>query len=93
VGPASTLDEALALAEAEDFDLAILDVNLHNQLSYPVADRLQQRGIPFIFATAYVHDTLPARFMNAPFIQKPYESEALMKLVEQGFASATAPRG
>jgi len=51
VGPASNV--ALALVNQGGFDIAILDINLHNEFSYPVADLLVERGIPFVFTTRY----------------------------------------
>lgn len=54
VGPASTVDEAMVLAQNEKFTLAILDVNLHDQMIYPVLDLLIARKIPVILATGYV---------------------------------------
>jgi DNA-binding NtrC family response regulator len=83
--------QAMALSQAADFDIAILDVNLQNEMVSPVADLLQERGIPLIFTTGYVPEAvLPARFMNTPATQKPYENEALMLLVEQAFTRARA---
>jgi CheY-like chemotaxis protein len=91
VGPASTVAEALALARAAEFDIAILDVNLHNELIFPVADALRELGIPFIFTTGYEPAGMIApRFADVPSIQKPYQSAALMKLVEHAFTLASA---
>lgn len=53
VGPAMHLHEAITLALEAEIDVAILDVNLGAQRSYPVAEVLRQRGIPFLFATGY----------------------------------------
>lgn len=50
---AMRLDQALAQVEAGDFDLAVLDVNLGSTPSYPVADALFERCVPFLFATGY----------------------------------------
>jgi DNA-binding response OmpR family regulator len=46
-GMAMRLPEALALAEHCDCDLAILDVNLAGTMSFPVADVLSSRGVPY----------------------------------------------
>jgi len=92
-GQASTLAEALALAKSGNFDIAILDIKLHDDLVFPVADLLRQRGIPTIFTSGYaLSDMRPARFANVPTIQKPYDVDALMVLVEQAFASASGQR-
>ena len=53
VGPAAKMDEALRLASHAPLDAAILDVNVGGVVVVPVADVLQQRGIPIIFATGY----------------------------------------
>jgi CheY-like chemotaxis protein len=47
-----TVGEALALVEARRFDAGMLDVNLDGDPSYPVAEALAARGVPFFFATA-----------------------------------------
>ena len=89
---ASTVAEARALADIGNFDIAILDINLHGDMVFPVADLLCQRGIPVIFTTGYaIGELRPQRFANVPIIQKPYDAEALMVLVEQAFVCAGAP--
>jgi len=91
-GQASTVAEARALVDAGNFDVAILDINLHDDMVFPVADLLCQRGIPVIFTTGYAPgDMRPARFAAVPIIRKPYDGAALMLLVEQAFARAGTP--
>ena len=91
VGPASTLAETLALAETGGFEIAILDVNLHGEMIFPVAELLKQRRIPFVFTTGYAPDSvIPPHFRSTPSIQKPYQAGALMVLIEQAFALAGA---
>ncbi len=54
VGPVPDRDEALALlSSGKRIDLAVLDINLHVEVVHPVADALQDRGVPFVFATGY----------------------------------------
>ncbi|QNP44037.1 response regulator [Sphingomonas daechungensis] len=50
---ASRIEEARDLVELKHIDAAILDVNVHGAMSYPIADMLAERAIPFIFATGY----------------------------------------
>jgi light-regulated signal transduction histidine kinase (bacteriophytochrome)/CheY-like chemotaxis protein len=54
-------------------DLAVLDINLGDRTSFPVADRLNSLGIPYLFATGYGEQAmLPELHRNVPVVQKPY---------------------
>jgi CheY-like chemotaxis protein len=70
---ASRLSEAVRLAQSETVDLAVLDVNLNGERSYPVADALRARSIPFVFVTGYGADGLEERFALTPTMQKPFQ--------------------
>ena len=71
-GIAGRLGAALALAEEGGFDLALLDVNLAGEESFPLADALTARGIPFLFATGYGMDGIAEAYRAAPVLQKPF---------------------
>jgi CheY-like chemotaxis protein len=80
VGPAMQLADGLRLAETAQFDAAVLDINLNGVRSFPVADVLQARGIPFLFATGYGGgEALEGR--QEPVIQKPYQMERLAEML------------
>jgi CheY-like chemotaxis protein len=73
---AGRLDEALAIAQSEEFDAAILDVNLAGERSDPVADVLAARGIPHLLATGYSRQDLGIG--DGPeIIDKPYTPQKL----------------
>jgi DNA-binding response OmpR family regulator len=76
IGPAFRLSEALELAAGEQFEAAVLDVNLNEQRSFPVADLLRGRGIPFLFATGYAEGGV-GWDGDAVVIAKPYSREQL----------------
>jgi CheY-like chemotaxis protein len=77
IGPAMRVEEALDLAAKESFDVAILDVNLNGTRSYAVAELIQQRGLPFIFATGYGHVLGADSFRDVPTLAKPYRTQEL----------------
>src|SRR5262247_311706 len=78
---AGGLNEAMTLARESDFDLAILDVNLNGDAVYPVADLLQERGVPFVFSTGYGDRGLPEPYRDCPTLQKPFQLENLENIL------------
>ncbi|MFD2180821.1 response regulator [Rhodoplanes azumiensis] len=87
-GAVGRIDDAIKLARTGDFDMAILDVNLAGQTVSPVAEILEERGLPFVFATGYGERGLPEKFMNRPTLQKPFQQDNLGKILAQAFERA-----
>lgn len=82
------LDKALQFVDQTPLDLAILDVNLGGEQSFPIAEVLRRRGIPFIFATGYGAEGLVGEFHNELVLQKPYEPVELKRAIEEVLARA-----
>lgn len=86
VGPIVSLEEAVATAEREALNAAVLDLNLRGEMSYPVAEVLDRRQIPFLFATGYSQNRLPNEFRSRPCLRKPFTwlalTTALQRLLE-----------
>ncbi len=78
--PAS-LEDALSAARNGAFDLALIDLNLHGKLTYPVADLLKARRIPFIFVTGYGAAALEPAYADAPVLEKPFRREDLEAMI------------
>jgi CheY-like chemotaxis protein len=78
VGPAASVNEALAMIDAEPIDVAVLDVNLNGQMSYPIADALVARGVPFLFSTGYDKDRMLDGYQTFPVLQKPFHRSELV---------------
>jgi CheY-like chemotaxis protein len=88
LGPAPSRDDALALiSRARRIDLGILDVNLRGEDVFPIAQALNDRKVPFAFATGYERSALPARFQGIPCWQKPFQPEELAAALPGLFAS------
>jgi CheY-like chemotaxis protein len=86
VGPAVRVGEALAMIDAQAIDAAVLDVNLAGQMSYPVADQLVARGVPFVFATGYSRNRLLADYRGFPILRKPYQPAEMREALVSLFA-------
>ncbi|RLP22135.1 response regulator [Mesorhizobium sp. YM1C-6-2] len=85
VGQATRIDMAMELARECDIDFAVLDINVAGTKSFPVADVLRQRGIPFAFATGYGAEGVMDGYRNYPALQKPYAQEDLERTIAQVF--------
>ena len=81
VGPASRLDEAIALVKDSTIDCAVLDVNLGGQPIFPVADLLREKGAPFAFATGYGDAGLRDADRGTPVLQKPFREGDLARVL------------
>ncbi|MEG3092468.1 HWE histidine kinase domain-containing protein [Sphingomonas sp. PB1R3] len=76
---AASVADAFEKMRACSPSVAILDFSLRDANSLPVADRLLENGIPFLFATGYGEQLrLPERLAHVPVLQKPYGDAALI---------------
>lgn len=74
---AARVDTALISVTSRTFDVAILDVNLKGEMSYPVADLLELHKIPFLFATGYGKQVIPEKYRQHIVLQKPFRKQEL----------------
>ncbi len=77
VTAASSVEEAVALVQAEVFDLAMLDMNLKGRRSDAVAAALASRGVPFVFSTGYTGRDMADGVRGRPLLTKPYQRKQL----------------
>ena len=81
VTAAATVDQALELIAAQTFDAAMVDVNLDGRKSYPVADALAARSVPFVFSTGYSGQSLDDGYRDRPVLAKPYRQSELVEVL------------
>jgi CheY-like chemotaxis protein len=88
VGPATNVRRALELIGEESIEVAVLDLNLDGQDTYAIADALQSKNIPFIFATGYGSKGLRAEQVGRPVLQKPFQTKDLENALAQALAGS-----
>jgi CheY-like chemotaxis protein len=75
-------------------DLCILDINLAGEPAFPLAERLEQLGVPFLLVTGYSDVQIPKQWLPK-VIRKPYnpaEFEFLLcKLAERASVPVGRP--
>lgn len=67
-----------AIRSGDHFDAAMINVWLRGELSFPVAEELRQRGIPFVFVTGSEHD-LTHHYPDATRHSKPADLDAVVR--------------
>lgn len=79
VGPVGTFDDAMAAVEAGGIDTVVLDMNLRGEMSFQVAERLDEMGVPYVIATGYSAESLPEALRGKPRIEKPFRPERVLE--------------
>ncbi|TDB32515.1 response regulator [Stenotrophomonas sp. TEPEL] len=92
IAHANSVFEALGMLDTGHFDGAVLDVELRDGVVFPVADRLLELGIPYLFASAVYDQLVPVRHRRAPFLAKPFHVQGLQRAVREALGrTTTAP--
>ncbi|AWN36706.1 response regulator [Methylobacterium radiodurans] len=94
VGPVARIEQALALIVGQVLDAAVLDINLDVGLGaedtvYPLADRLDALGVPYLFVTGDVRVGRLPRYAAKPRLEKPLQ-EAELAAALRGLLDARA---
>src|SRR5262245_42360311 len=79
---AGSVARAMALLDADaEVGFGILDVEVADGDSFPLAEELAQRHIPFIFISGSDPRRVPADLATAPFYRKPVFPDHFLKVV------------
>lgn len=82
LGPSPDVEHGLDMVRKEQIDCAVLDINLHGDLAFNLADELRKRGTPSIFATGYDRSVLPGEFSDSVRLEKPIDLGELLRAVQ-----------
>ena len=83
VGPAATVAAALRLIDQGPIDVAVLDIRLLSETSFPVAYALRRRGIPLLFLTTAEQRHLPQDLGDAILVEKQFSAPLLIEIVQR----------
>lgn len=73
IGPAGSIRGALELLGASRPDAAILDLSVDEGPTYPVADALAVRSIPFAFASGHGRNAIDEKYRDGALLAKPFD--------------------
>lgn len=80
VGPYGDLDEARAVVDRDvAIDAAIVDINLRNEMVFPLARVLRSRKVPLVFTTGYDKSSIAPEFEDVQLWGKPLDLKAMAR--------------
>ena len=89
IGLCATEADARAELEEQRPDAAVVDINLGLGPSFKLAERLKDRGIPFVFTTGYDAEVIPAEFEQVERLEKPLQLRQIIDAVARLTSPAT----
>lgn len=88
VGPFGRIADAMDAIPRNDLAGAIVDLNLHGELSFPVIEMLQERSVPVIICSGYAElPELKSRLKGLPMLPKPWNAQKLNRLMQETFGA------
>ncbi len=80
LGPFGDLSEATDVVHRDvAIDAAIVDINLRNEIVFPLARVLRERKVPFVFTTGYDKSSIDAEFQDVSLWGKPLDVAAMVR--------------
>jgi CheY-like chemotaxis protein len=80
VGPYGDLDEATQVVDRDvAIDAAIVDINLRNEMVFPLARLLRSRKVPLVFMTGYDKSSIEQEFQDVRLWGKPLDIKAMSR--------------
>ncbi|WP_273241675.1 response regulator [Hyphomonas atlantica corrig.] len=83
VGTVSSAEDALALLEDTLVCAAVLDMDLGGVSSFPIAHRLNEMRIPFLFVSGNDGGELPGDLVGSPIMTKPVNYPRLISVLRE----------
>lgn len=76
---ASSVCEALKIAETDPLELAFLDIDVTDGKTYPLALKLRLRRVPFVFVSGADRDEAPEELKLERRVPKPFRPESILR--------------
>ena len=91
IAVASKIDPALSLIDGQEFDTAMLDMNLNGIESYPIADALTARDVPYFFSTGNSVSNVKYGYRDQDVLKKPFTFEQLSNMLSRSLLRTSPP--
>lgn len=82
IGPCSALEQ-VEIISLDEIDGAVLNVRVRDGVSYTLAWKLRERGIPFVLASGQDSLSEPNEWHGSEWVAKPYEGRRLVEALHR----------
>ena len=89
VSIASKIGQAITLIDGQVFDAAMVDLNLSGVESYPIADALVARDVPYFFSTGSSVANIKDGYRDQDVLKKPFTFEQLGNMLSRSLLRQT----
>jgi CheY-like chemotaxis protein len=89
IAVASRIGQAITLIDGKVFDAAMVDLNLNGTESYPIADALTARGVPYFFSTGNSLTDVKDGYRDQDVLKKPFTFEQLRNMLSRSLHRQT----
>src|SRR6185503_20915281 len=89
VSVASKIGPAITLIDGQVFDAAMVDLNLSGVESYPIADALVARDVPYFFSTGSSVANIKDGYRDQDVLKKPFTFEQLGNMLSRSLLRQT----
>ena len=89
VSVASKIGQAITLIDGQVFDAAMVDLNLSGVESYPIADALMARDVPYFFSTGSSVANIRHGYREQDVLKKPFTFDQLSDMLSRSLLRAS----
>lgn len=89
ISVASKIGKAITLIDGQVFDAAMVDLNLSGVESYPIADALKARDVPYFFSTGSSVTSIKDGYRDHDVLKKPFTFEQLSNMLSRSLLRQT----
>jgi DNA-binding response OmpR family regulator len=90
VDDCTTLGAAFSALDQGTYDVALLDVNIRENMSFPLAEAARAKGLPVVFVTGYGREVLPPEWSGHVVCEKPCSQAGLLSAIQQALLKRDA---
>ncbi|WP_455973160.1 hypothetical protein [Methylorubrum populi] len=90
LGPVPSIEASMEILKQQLPTIAILDIKIHDGLSFDVADYLLASSIPFIFFSGYEQKMLPEKYKSAHCLLKPALASDVLRELASAISNAAS---